>query len=204
MSKPAKKTTSKLIEAAMALEEELRRMGGVAKEALRLPLDSERNLERTQEKLAELGTVDDKMQPLVNGLMSAVNELVQEQQAQAAAITERAEEFQRRSELFQQLMVRYAGLGQASQELNNIVKAFANLAKQSDDTSAPAEAPSLDKIQELMALLVENAKELFQAARAEGFEEIARQSDQLRQQFLSARNKLTMVTVPYNQSSMVP
>ena len=203
MSKPAKKTTSKLIEAAMALEEELRRMGGVAKEALRLPLDSERNLERTQEKLAELGTVDDKMQPLVNGLMSAVNELVQEQQAQAAAITERAEEFQRRSELFQQLMVRYAGLGQASQELNNIVKAFANLAKQSDDTSTPAEAPSLDKIQELMALLVENAKELFQAARAEGFEEIARQSDQLRQQFLSARNKLTMVTVPHNQSSMV-
>ncbi len=187
----------------MALEEELRRMGGVAKEALRLPLDSERNLERTQEKLAELGTVDDKMQPLVNGLMSAVNELVQEQQAQAAAITERAEEFQRRSELFQHLMARYAGLGQASQELNNIVKAFANLAKQSDDTSAPAEAPSLDKIQELMALLVENAKELFQAARAEGFEEIARQTDQLRQQFLSARNKLTMVTVPHNQSSMI-
>jgi len=188
----------------MALEEELRRMGGVAKEALRLPLDSERNLERTQEKLAELGTVDDKMQPLVNGLMSAVNELVQEQQAQAAAITERAEEFQRRSELFQQLMVRYAGLGQASQELNNIVKAFTNLAKQSDDTPTSTEAPSLDKIQELMALLVENAKELFQAARAEGFEEIARQSDQLRQQFLSARNKLTMVTVLYNQSSMVP
>lgn len=54
MSKPAKKTTSKLIEAAMAFEDELWRMGTVAKDALRLPLDSERNLERTQEKLAEL------------------------------------------------------------------------------------------------------------------------------------------------------
>jgi len=88
-------------------------------------------------------------------------------------------------------------------KLKNTFKAYANLAKQSAAAPTPAEAPSLDKIQELMNLLIDNAKELFQAAREEGFEDIARRTDLLRQQFLSARNKLTMLTVPYNQSSMV-
>jgi circadian clock protein KaiC len=39
-----------------------------------LPLDSQRNLERTEEKLAELGTVDAKLQSLVKRLISAIYE----------------------------------------------------------------------------------------------------------------------------------
>jgi hypothetical protein len=79
----------KLIDAA-ALEEELHRMGSVAREAQRLPLDSQRNLERTQEKLAELGAADERLQPLVGGLMAAVKERT-ELIDRAAAVGEAAQ-----------------------------------------------------------------------------------------------------------------
>ena len=203
MSKTKKKQPGKLLEAAMALEEELGRMGTVAREAQRIPLDSERNLERTQEKLAELGTVDERLQPLVNGLMVAVNEMVQEQQAQAAAITARAEELQRRREVFQQLMAGYAAVGRATQELNTFVQAFAGSASKADDQAPSAEIPSLEVIQTMITQLIESAREVFLAARQNEFEDVARQADLLRQQLLSARNKLNLLTVRYDAPSTI-
>lgn len=191
MSKVKKRPSGRLLETVMALEEELGRMGAVAREAQRLPLNSEQNLERTQEKMAELGTVDEKLQPLVSGLMAAVSEMVQEQQAQAAVITARAEELQRRREVFQQLMAGYAAVGRATQQLNGFVQAYA--AARKEDGAAPAEAPSLEIIQASFAQLIESVKEVFQAARQNEFEDIARQADLLKQQLLSARNKLNLL-----------
>ncbi|HWI40093.1 MAG TPA: hypothetical protein VNX25_01230 [Verrucomicrobiae bacterium] len=185
MAKQNKKEPGRLIVAATALEEELRRLGSTAREAQRLPLDSERNIERTLEKLAELTTVDAKLQPLVNELMGAVNELVLEQQAQAAAVAARAEELQRRQEAFRTLMGRYEEVGRATQELNALVRTFAG-----------GEAPgsgSLELIRDTIVQLIEAAKLVFQAAKQEEFEDIARQADQLRQQLVSARSKVSKV-----------
>lgn len=178
----------------MALEEELARMRGVAREAQRLKLNSEQNLDRTQEKLAELGTVDEKLQPLVNGLMAAVTEMVQEQQTQAAAITARAEELQRRREVFRQLMSGYAAVGRATQELNSLVQAFIGNAKLDKDEQL-TEDVTLAVIQESITQLIDSVKEVFKAARQNEFEDITRQADLLRQQLLSARNKLNLLTV---------
>jgi len=47
----------KLMEAVFAWEEELARVGAIAGEAQRLLLNSQLNLERTREKLGELGTI---------------------------------------------------------------------------------------------------------------------------------------------------
>lgn len=203
MSHPTKKPPpSPLIAAAEALEEELRRQASLAREAQRLPLDSQRNLERTKEKLAELGGVDLRLRPLVAGLMSAVKQLVDDQQAQAAALTARAEEVRRRGEAFQELMVRYAALGKGSQELNALVQAFAGGGRSGDGTPA-AEPPSLEAVQASLTRLIESAEQVAQAAHGESFEDIAQQAESLRQQLLSARNKLNLLAAQHDKSGAV-
>jgi DNA repair exonuclease SbcCD ATPase subunit len=202
VSHPTKRPSSPLIAAAEALEEELHRLGSLAREAQRLPLDSQRNLERTQEKLAELSDVDDRLRPLVAGLMSAVKQLVDDQQAQAAALTARAEEVRRRSEVFHELMARYAGLGKASQELNALVQAFA-AGVPPDDGTPRGEAPSLEAVQASMTRLIESAAEVARAANGEGFEDVERQAQSLRQQLLSARNKLALLAARHDRSGAV-
>jgi DNA repair exonuclease SbcCD ATPase subunit len=202
MSHATKKPAGPLVQAAEALEDELRRLGSIAREAQRLPLDSQRNLERTREKLAELGAVDERLRPLVAALMSAVKELVDDQQAQAVALGARTEEVRRRAEAFQALMLRYAELGRSFHELNELVQAFASGGKATPAAPA-AEPPSLGTVQESMARLADTATEVAQAARTDGFEDVARQADSLRQQLLSARNKLNLVAERHDRARAV-
>lgn len=201
MSQGTRKPTGPLVAAAEALEDELRRLGSVAREAQRLPLDSQRNLERTREKLAELGSVDERLRPLVAALMSAVKQLVDDQQAQATALGARTAEVQRRAEAFQALMLRYAELGRSFHELNELVQAFAGSGRPA--STPAAEPPSLETVQASIARLVDSATEVAQAARADGFEDVARQADSLRQQLLSARNKLKLVAERHERARAV-
>ena len=202
MSNPTKRPPSRLIDAAFALEEELYRMGSVAGEALRLRLDSQRNLERTGEKLAELGAVDERLQPLVNGLLDAVKELVDAQQAQADALAARAEELRQRREVFLQLLARFAELGRASLELNGLVQAFAGTRR--EEGAAPAsDPPSLEVVRRTMTELIESAGVVSQAAEREDFEDIASQANSLRQQLQSGRNKLNLLALRHDRSGVV-
>lgn len=203
MSQPTKKPPSQLIAAAEALEEELRRLASLAREAQRLPLDSQRNLELTQEKLAALGEVDDRLRPLVAGLMDAVKQLVDDQQAQTVALTARTEEVRRRADVFRELMVRYGGLGKASQELNVLVQAFAAGGRAGEETAPAGEPPSLEAVQASMTRLIESAAEVAEAAHREDFEDIARQAESLRQSLLSARNKLNLLAARHDSSGAV-
>jgi hypothetical protein len=186
----SKREPSPLVAAAMALEEELARISSVAREAQRLPLDSQRNVERTADKLAELGAVDEQLGPLVQQLLGAVGALVQRQQEQAAALAARAEEVRARREALRALLGRYAALGRDAQELNGMVQAFASGAR--PGTEAP-DPPSYDAVRETMTRLIGDAEGVAHASREQGFEDLSRQADGLRQQLLSARNKLNLL-----------
>ncbi|WP_242340516.1 hypothetical protein [Anaeromyxobacter sp. SG66] len=190
MTKTVKKPLSPLVAAATALEAELERIASVAREAQRLPLDSQRNVERTAEKLAELGAVDAKLGPLVQELMSAVSALVQGQHDQAVALAARAEEVRARREVLRELLGRYAGLGRDAQELNAMVQAFASGAQPG---AGGAEPPSFDAVRETMTRLIGDAEAVARASVEQGFEDLSRQADGLRQQLLSARNKLNLL-----------
>ncbi len=190
MTTGAKREPSPLVAAATALEEELARISSVAREAQRLPLDSQRNVERTADKLAELGAVDERLGPLVQQLLGAVGALVQRQQEQAAALATRAEEVRARRETLRALLGRYAALGRDAQELNGMVQAFASGAR--PGTEAP-DPPSFDAVRETMTRLIGDAEEVARASREHGFEDLSRQADGLRQQLLSARNKLNLL-----------
>jgi hypothetical protein len=188
VAKPAKKEATPLVQAAQALEEELQQMGSIAREAQRLPLNSRRNLERTAESLGELGTIDARLEPFVKRLLSAVSELVSEQQAQAATLQARAEELQRRRAAYAVLLERYSGLGRDAQELNGLLQKITG-----DGQGPSAEPVSLDEVQESISRLIANASATAEAAAQEDFEELARDAEALRQRLLSARNKLGLL-----------
>lgn len=190
MTKPAKKDPSPLVAAAMALEEELARISGVAREAQCLPLDSQRNVERTAEKLAELGAVDEQLGPLVQQLLGAVAVLVERQQEQAVALAARAEEVRARREALRALLGRYAGLGRDAQELNGMVQRFASGAQPG---TGEADPPSFEAVRETMTRLIGDAEAVARASVEQGFDDLSRQADGLRQQLLSARNKLNLL-----------
>jgi len=186
-------TPSRLVEAALALEEELRRITAVASDARRLPLDSQRNLEFTAEKMTELGMTDKKLQPLVTALLQAINSIVDAQQAQAVAIKARAEELQNRRAAFQKLMESYGSLAHTAQDLYGLVRAFAD-ARQSDGSTPSGNAPSLYVIQQAMSEMIEGAGQIFQAAKQENFKDMAYQVDVLYQQLSSARDRLNLLS----------
>jgi hypothetical protein len=187
MTEPTNKP-NQLVEAARALEQELRRITALADEARRLPLDSQQNLELTEEKMMELGKVDKTLQPLIAALLGAINVIVDAQQAQAVAIKARAEEVQNRRALFQNLMTSYGSLAHTAKDLYGLVRAFAD-ARQNDGI-APPNAPSLYVIQQAMSEMIEGASQILHAAKQENFRDMAYQVDALYQQLASAREKL--------------
>jgi hypothetical protein len=197
VTKPVKNEPSALVAAATALEEELARISSVAREAQRLPLDSQRNVERTAEKLAELGAVDEQLGPLVQRLMGAVSALVQGQQEQAVALAARAEEVRARREVLRDLLERYAGLGRAAQELNAMVQAFAGGAQPGTGGTEP---PSFQAVRETMTRLIGDAEAVARVSVEQGFEDLSRQADGLRQSLLSARNKLNLLDTRVERS----
>jgi hypothetical protein len=188
MSKTATKQPSPLVQAALALEEELRRMGTLSREAQRLPLDSERNLERTASKLAELGGADQRLQPLVQVLMAAVQGLVDVQQQEAASLAARAMELQKRRELYHRLEDMFQVLAQGSQQLNVLVQAFAEARR---GTVPEGEAPTLDEVLDSMNTVIDGAAQLIDTAKQEDFQDIVRRAESLRQQLVTARSKLS-------------
>jgi len=196
------KPPSRLVQAALALEDELRRIVSIANEAQRLPLDSQQNLELTAEKLTELGTVDQRLQPLVNALMEAVKTIVNTQQAQAMAIKERAEELQHRREVFQKLLTSYGSLIQTAQDLHGLIMAFADT-RRNDGTASNGNAPSLYVVQQAMADLIESAGKVSLAASEENFKDVAHQVDSIRRQLLGARKSLSTLASAQSRKHII-
>lgn len=182
---------SPLVEAAELLDEELQRVGALSREAQRLPLVSRKNLERTGERLAELARADERIGPLLQRLLAAVSEIAARQQEDGARLEARAGELQRRRETYQRLLERYAALGAAAQELNQGLQAL----PRPRDAGGPhaVDADALERVRAEVSALVASAAAMSEAARAEDFEELARDADGLRQALLAARNKLNLL-----------
>lgn len=194
MSKREKQDPTQLEQAAEGVEEELRRFEALADTVLRTPLDSEKNLERASKALREVAESDERLVAQLQKLVAAVGGVRDRQQEHARGVNARAEQLQARTQAFQELLQRYAGLGRSAAELNAVVQDIA--ARRQKATSAEdnrALAGSLDALLERMGQVAEEAQGLATAATEQDFADIARQADSLRQQLLSARNKMALL-----------
>ncbi|RKG91767.1 hypothetical protein D7V97_41590 [Corallococcus sp. CA053C] len=195
MSKRDTPPPSELVSAAQALDSELLRFEALAAQLQEAPLTSEKHLERASRTLKDLADLDDALRLRVGSLVQAITGVRNRQQTQADAVNARAQELQRRTEVFKDLLTRYGALGQSAADLNGRMQQFAALRQQATRTAEEdAQLTAVfTSLQERMAEVAEEAATLATASEAEQFSDIARQADSLRQQLLSARNKLGLL-----------
>ncbi|RUO88346.1 hypothetical protein D7Y11_35875 [Corallococcus sp. AB018] len=195
MSKRDTPPSSELVSAAQSLDAELLRFEALSEQLKEAPLTSEKHLERASKTLKDLADLDDALRMRVGALVQAITGVRNRQQAQADAVNVCAQELQQRTEVFKELLTRYGALGQSAADLNGRMQEFAALRQQA--TRTVEEDARLTEVftalQARMAEVADDAATLTLAAEEAKFTDIGRQADSLRQQLLSARNKLGLL-----------
>src|SRR5712692_4755192 len=164
-----------LSEAALALDHELRRFEDLAEQAARVKLNTEKNLERATEALSRAAESQDRINAQVQKLVKAVADARQKQESDAAALMARAQEIAGRRNQFAEVLQRMGALGQMAKEVQELLK------------EGPAR---LDEVQQRMQKVADDAAEIGRSAAEQEIEDVARQAEALRQQVLSAKNKV--------------
>jgi len=176
---------SALAEAALALDRELRRYQELSEAALRVKLGTEKNVERATEALSRAAESQDRINGHVQALVAAVSAARQTQESDAAALMERAREIAARRGQFAELLQKMAGLGTMAREVQELLK------KGSVD---------LDEVGRRMDAVAEGAGEIEREAAVRQMEDLQRQAEVLRQQVLSAKNKVALLRKPQTQA----
>lgn len=194
MSKSDKAPTSELTAAAEALDSQLRRFESLTEQFKKSPLNSEKSLEKASKLLRDVAEQDRVLNESVSALVAAVASARDRQQKNAEAVNEHAQYLEKRAETFKTLLERYGALGQSAAELNQRMQDFAAKRAEAQTPEKSAEVvDSLDALSERMGQVAEEAQEVVKLADEQDFTDIGRQADSLRQQILSARNKLGLL-----------
>jgi ABC-type transporter Mla subunit MlaD len=179
---------SELVVAAQVLEKALQRFETVTESLVKQKLDSGSAVERAGRLLTEATECEAHINESVVALATAIQALGQRQQLHGQKIQQRAEAIQQRSESYRQLLGQYEALGQAAQELNGRLKPLLGAANEPSNF-----AGAIIEIEAGGSDLAANAQTLVAQANEQGFSDIVRLADTLRQQLQSALNKLRLL-----------
>jgi hypothetical protein len=177
---------SPLATAAATLEAELGRYAALASEAMHVPLTSEKNLDRAGRALLAAAECEKGLTDLVRTLVEAVGAARQTQESTSISLAERgALIVERRAEL-EGLLARFAKLGETAKVLNE------GLQKLAGYKGNPYDANDASEVREALGQIDVGmtAVELAKDATARELSDLGRQADGLRQQILSAKNRL--------------
>ena len=190
--------TSPLLAAAQAFDAELARFAHLTETARRGTLSSQKALERAAEMLKDVTDCEEQMQAHARALMAALAAARDQQEGQAALVSQRAEELRQRTVIYGDLLQRFQTLGQDAAELNAMGQRLSLKQREGGGSEAerardPELATGLRALSERMTGVAERARALELAAREADFEDVARQADSLHQQLLAARNKVVLL-----------
>jgi len=187
--------TTALTSAAAALDAELRRYAELASEVLHVPLTSEKSIDRAGRAVLEAVECEKRVMENVKALVHAVTAARELQERTSSSLGEQATTIaQRRTEL-DALLARFNALGEATKTLSEKARTVAAYkpspygAEAADGAGEVREA--LQQIDVGMAACAEHAEALAKDATARDLVDLGRQADGLRQQILSARNRLS-------------
>ncbi len=193
MSKKPQSESSELVNAATAIEEELRRFESLAEEVRSGPLRSQKHLEKMGKLLNAVADCDERMVANMRALLSVLNGWRDRQQALAAEVNNRALELQERTKVYQSLMERFSALGQEAGSLSTHMQQIAGRTQQGEPVKAEDIIASLQMMNDRMSEVAANAGALASDAEAQDFMDVARDADSLKQQLLSARNRANLL-----------
>ncbi len=176
---------SELVQAAERLEDELGRFEGIVAETMRADLGSQKALERAAQMLKSVVAAEERVAESVNVLVAAVGRARGRHSERAQAIEQHALEIKARGEIYGKLMEDFAAIGTSAAEVTQrLVGAGAALPE--DRKAALADAGAE------VAEIAESAKALAARASEQGFLDVSRQAEGLRQQLLSGLNKIRL------------
>ncbi len=186
--------SSPLIAAAMAFDAELRRFARAAEAASKRELVSKRDLERAAEALKEAAEAEQELGPRAQALLQALTAARDEQQAQSESVRGRADEVQRRYQLYGGLMERVRQIGEEAMKLTEMARDVTG--KKRDDQPLHENADvvmALVEIERRLARAAEDSRQVTEDARGTNFEEVARDAHALQQTLTATKNKITLL-----------
>jgi chromosome segregation ATPase len=179
-----------LTEAARALAGELQRFEDRAADARRMPLSTQKAIERAAKATTETAAGQQGVDLALGTLVRAIQAVRERHEANAAALQTRGEEIRRRAEQFAALYERWSALGEEGRVINLLVQEAAAMQRDATPETGRALVAAIVGIEERMAKLVDDAKDLGQAATAASIHDLAEQASSLRQQVVAARNRI--------------
>ena len=186
---------SPLMAAVQALDAELQRFEALADSARRMPLTSERNLEKAATAINQAAESQQRVHGHIQALIDAISTARKQHDETAEALVQTRDEVQARGERFQAQLARFAALGQEAAEISAFVRQLGELkAKPNGEVVA-----KLAEVRERMAKVVDGAGALGKEAEHENMEDLGRQCDSLKQQVQSALNKVTLLREKLSQ-----
>ena len=181
----AKKDVSRIVSAAQALESELERFRTSTETLLANRLDSGKQLERAAKQLESIASSDERLSACVGELNAAIIEAREKQVASADQVRTFADSVGDRAQAFNELMGRYAALGNAAREVGE---------KMAPAGTDKAELElALGQIEGAIVSLLDSADVLKQDALEKGFSDIAQQADGIQKQIRSLQSKIHTV-----------
>jgi hypothetical protein len=195
--------TSPLVEAARAFDETLARFGALAASVGRADLDSSEGLARAAGALQKVAACEEEMQRRAQALSAALSAARQTQESHAQELGARALEVQKRTEMYVALLQRFESVGNDAADLNGMSQKLAAANKIDRQMPAEAASPLLAQLAELaarMEAVAVTAEALAGDARAAHFDDVARNTDALRQQLVAARNRVGLLREALTQA----
>jgi chromosome segregation ATPase len=172
------KRVSEIVGAAEALEDEIARLETVSSSARKIRLTSGKNIARAAAELNETLALPERLAQRLQDVAKALARMQERQQAALEPLTAFATEVQRRTQLLGEQMQRFDALGKAAGEIN------AALAASRGDRAVVARA------QARLLEISDAAREVFEAARAADFPEIAREAEVFKHRMAALHGRL--------------
>jgi hypothetical protein len=186
----AKGQESPLVSAATELDAELSAFAELAEEAKRHTLDSEKALSRAARALTSSVDHQARIETKLRALVVTIESARERQQETVKLLVEVARDLEARTKSRDALLGRFAALGTSATHVNQLT---VELAKRKSEGAADVEVlERLSEIQLQMAGVAAEADALLTAAQQDGWPEIARQADSVKQQVHAAKNKLAL------------
>jgi chromosome segregation ATPase len=179
-----------LSDAAAALDGELRRFEELVAAAGRIPLSSQKNLDRAARSLVDAAAAQETVGARLRVLVEAITAARAKQEATAAVILARGHEVRARAEAFMALRERFDALGRQAAEVNALL---AEAGASKSNGAAAGLAARLEGIDAHIGEAVDAARAIARDAGQAGMVDLEREADAMRQQLQAVRNKLGLL-----------
>lgn len=186
-----RKALPPLVAAATALDDELRAFDEIARQAREQRMNSQKTLSRTAAILTESVNARVRIEEGVRRLVTEIGQAQRRQEASVQVLVEVAAELEQRTKDRDTLLARFAGLGASAASVNTMAVDLA--ARRQAGAGATELLELLREIQGQMGTVSAEADALTEDAEKEGWPEIARQADAVRQQVNAVKGKLAAV-----------